>query len=78
MVTIWLLLTGSWCVLYGLSTRVDLRQPTPEVAGLMVALMLLGLGLVPLLLVAWIFVRSFDDQGLSPEDLARLPRGGRE
>lgn len=74
LLAIWILLCGSWFILFWLSAQVDLRQPTPDHAGLVLAVMLVGLGLAPLSLVAWIFARSFRDEGLAPEELARLSR----
>lgn len=69
---IWLLLSGSWLAIGWLSSSSDLANPSPNEAGVVVALMLLGLGLAPLLWVGWLFARSFSDEGLSPEALQRL------
>ena len=70
--SMWILICGSWFGLFWLSSHVDLVRPTPLQAGLVVVLMLLGLGLVPLFLTAWVFARTFRSEGLAPEDLRRL------
>jgi len=72
---LWLLLTGSWLGLAWLSLSTDLSHPSVGEAGAVMGLMLLGLGLAPLVLVGWIFARSFSSAGLSPEDLERLREG---
>jgi hypothetical protein len=71
-----LLLSGSWLGLLGLSATRDLAQPGVGEVGVVLALMLGGLGVGPLLLVAWLHARSFSTRGLAPDDLARL-RGRR-
>ena len=57
MLIVWLLLTGSWLALLWLSHAGDLTRPAVSEAWLVVAIMLAGLGLGPLLLTGWIFLR---------------------
>lgn len=77
LLSMWLLICGSWLALFWLSSHVDLARPTPGEAGLVLGLMLLGLGLIPLVLIGWVFARSFRSEGLSPEDLRRLAGEGK-
>lgn len=76
LLALWLLLTGSWLGIAWLSVSTDLAHPSVGEAIAVMGLMLLGLGLVPILLVGWLFARSFRTEGLSPSELARLPGGG--
>ena len=77
LLSIWLLLSGSWLGIGWLSSATDLTHPSAGAATTVLGLMLLGLGLIPLVLVSWLFARSFTDKGLSPEALGRLRRGER-
>lgn len=72
---LWLILTGSWLALGGLSATLELSRPTGVEAAWVLGTMFLGLGLVPLLLVAWYSSRRFPDEGLNPEDLRALREG---
>lgn len=75
LLSIWLLLSGSWLAIAWLSMSTDLAHPSLSEAAAVMGLMLLGLGLLPLVLVGWVFARSFSDEGLTPEDLQRLREG---
>ena len=77
LVVLWAMLTGSWLVLRWLSGATDLAHPAAAQASLVLGLMLLGLGLVPLALVGWLFGRWFSHDGLDPDDLERLREGRR-
>lgn len=77
LVALWMTLTGSWLFLRWLSGATDLTHPSAVQASLVLGVMLLGLGLVPLALVGWLFGRWFTDDRLGPEDLERLREGWR-
>lgn len=72
---VWTILTGTWIALGWITRSSALAQPTAVQASLVMALMLLGLGLVPLILLGWLYARSFSDDGLHPEDLRALRKG---
>lgn len=72
LLSIWLLLSVSWIGLGWLTSIAELAQPSVGEAAAVLALMVLGLGLCPLILVGWIFARFFQEEGLQPEDLERL------
>ena len=76
LLALWLLLSGSWLGIGWLSVSTDLAHPSVGEAAAVMGLMLLGLGLLPLVLVGWIFARSFSTEGLSPSELRRLQGGG--
>jgi hypothetical protein len=75
LLAIWLLLSGSWLAIGWLSSSTDLAHPSVGEAATVMGLMLLGLGLLPLVLVGWIFARSFNAEGLAPDDLRQLQGG---
>lgn len=76
LLALWMVLSGSWLGIGWLSVSTDLAQPSVGEAAAVMVLMLIGLGLVPLVLVGWVFARSFRNEGLSPKDLQSLHRGG--
>jgi len=76
LLALWLLLSGSWLGIGWLSVSTDLAHPSVGEAAAVMGLMLLGLGLLPLVLVGWIFARSVSTEGLSPSELRRLQGGG--
>ena len=57
LLMLWLELTGTWIFLGMLAERADLAHPTPDQALLVVTTMLLGLGVLPLVLISWLFRR---------------------
>lgn len=73
---IWLLLSGSWWGIGWMSATLDLTRPSVGEAATLMTLMLVGLGLLPLVLVGWIFARSFDVENLSPDGEGPSPRHG--
>ena len=75
LLALWLLLSGSWLGIGWLSMSRDLSHPSVVEAAAVMGLMLLGLGLLPLVLVGWVYARSFSTEGLSPDDLKRLRAG---
>ena len=77
LMVFWSILTGCWLFLRWLSVTLDLTHPSAALATGIVSVMLFGLGLVPLVLVGWLFGRWFTDDGLDPDDLARLREGRR-
>lgn len=78
LLSVWLLLSGSWVGIGWLTSVADLSQPSVGEAAAVLGLMTLGLGLLPLLVVGWIFAGSFESVGLEPEDLQRLRESGGE
>jgi len=76
LLALWMVLSGSWLGIGWLSMSTDLAQPSVGEAAAVIVLMLFGLGLVPMILVGWVFARSFRTEGLSPSDLQRLHGGG--
>lgn len=77
LAVLWVIPTGCWLFLRRLSETTDLTHPSAALATGVVSVMLFGLGLVPLLLVGWLFGRWFTEDGLDPDDLARLREGRR-
>ena len=75
LIALWAILTGSWLVLLWLSGAADLAHATAAEASLVLGIMLLGLGLVPLMLVGWMFGHWFSTGESDLED-QRLTRGG--
>ena len=69
---LWAVLTASWLGLLWLSSTRDWEQPSPEDIGRVLALMLVGLGLTPMALMAWLYARGFLSRGLRPDDLRQL------
>jgi hypothetical protein len=65
LMAIWFVLSGSWWGIGWMSSSLDLAHPSVGVAAAMLALMVVGLGLLPLVLVGWIFARTFDVEELA-------------
>ncbi len=76
LLTLWLLLSGSWLGIAWLSRATDLAHPSVGEATAVMGLMLLGLGVLPLVLVGWVFARSFSTEGLSTDQPKSLHGGG--
>lgn len=72
LLVLWVMLTGSWLGLLWLSSTRHLEQPSVGDVKLVLALMLVGLGVVPMILMAWLYARNFLSRGLTPQDLQRL------
>lgn len=77
LAVLWVIPSGCWLFLRWLSVTTDLTHPSAALATGVVGVMLFGLGLVPLVLVGWLFGRWFTDDGLDPDDLSRLREGRR-
>lgn len=69
---LWLLLAGSWSGLLWLSSSRSFEHPSVEDVKQVLVLMLVGLGLMPLALTAWLYARDFLAAGLTPDELRRL------
>lgn len=76
LLALWLLLSGSWLGIAWLSRSTDLAHPSVGEATAVMGLMLLGLGVFPLVLVGWVFARSFSTEGLSTDRPKSLHGGG--
>jgi len=76
LLAIWLVLSGSWWGIGWMSSALDLANPSVGEAAALLALMLLGLGLFPLVLVGWIFARNFDVESTAPNQ--PTPNRGRQ
>jgi len=72
LLVLWMVLTGSWLGLLWLSSTRPFEQPSVGDVKQVLALMLVGLGVVPMILTAWLYARDFLSRGLTPEDLQRL------
>ena len=72
---IWLLLGGSWLGVGWLTSAADLAHPSTGEAAAVLLLLIVGLAVLPLLFVGWVFARTFRSEGLGPEELERLGTG---
>jgi hypothetical protein len=72
LLVLWVVLTGSWLGLLWLSSTRSFEQPAEGDIMRVLVLMLVGLGVVPLVLTAWLYARDFLSRGLTAEDLQRL------
>jgi drug/metabolite transporter (DMT)-like permease len=71
LLTLWLVLAGSFCGVIWLS-RAGLSATRVAGIPLSLGLLLVGLGLAPLALVTWTYAATFDEMGISDSDLESI------